>query len=528
MGFLTQAFRAAKGPNVKPSETPPESWLSDVGLSRSGAGVELTPAQTLQISAVFACCRNIAEDVAKLPLITYRRLSRGKERATNHPLYTLLHDLPNPEMTAMDIRSAMTGHLGTWGNAYAYIDYDGAGRVRELWPLRPDQMFPKRDENGALIYEYYVPGAGTKYVWTMDRVLHVRGLGSDGIMGYSPTALQMRSQGLAWATEEFGSRFFGNGAQPGYAIKHPGQLSDQANKHLKESVEERHTGLEKSHRVMILEEGMDIAKIGIPPEEAQFLETRRFQVTEIARWYRMPPHKIADLEKATFSNIEEQSLEYVTDTLLPWLIRWEQEIKRTLLLPRERGSLFVEHLVDGLLRGKTSERYQAYHLALTDGWLSRNEARERENLNPASGLDEYMVPLNMGPASASARSVEALRPVVEEVAGRLARRQAKDWQAAWAKNPQGFREWLSQAESEWVPVFCAQMLPVMRSYAAMTEQEQAETWAADRALIMARSWWIESFERFDYDKPGDLFVEWQATGAAQLAARMNQWMEAER
>jgi HK97 family phage portal protein len=523
MGFISNALskRAAKSDSFNPGQEPPTAWTEDWGWSTSGANVILTAAQSLQISAVFACVRNIAEDCASLPLIMYRRLpGGGKERAPEHRLYKTLHDLPNPEMTAMDMRTAMGGHLGTWGNAFSYLEPDGAGGIKEIWPLRPDYMFLYRNPATLeLYYEYYIPSVNVKYTWPMEKIFHVRGFG-DGILGYSPTRMQMRSQGLAWATEEFGAKFFGNGARPGIVLKHPGQLSDNALRHVKESWEERHTGLEKSHRVAILEEGMDLQTVGVPPDEAQFLETRKFQVSEIARWYRMPPHMIGDLEKATFSNIEQQSLEYVTRTLRPWLIRWEQEISRSLLLARERGTFFAEHLVDGMLRGDITSRYGAYAVAVQNGWMNRNEVRERENMNTAPGLDEFQTPLNMG--TVGARALSLLRPVVEDVTARVMRRQASDIRSAWAKIGPGeaWRTWLSGFEPEWNGKMHEMILPVMRSYAELMNRDEA--WASRLTLRIVRGWWQESDMRLtsDGEHPEDIFVEWQTVGSTVLAARM--------
>jgi len=396
MGWLESIFRESR---FHPSQDPPEWWIRWTG-AEVASGITVTPELSIQCIAVFACVRILSESVASLPLHLYRRRpDRGKERAADHWLYPILHDLPNPEMTSFELREILMGHLALWGNAFAEIEYDGAGRVRSLWPLRPDRMRVRR-QNGELYYHYTLPNGGPEVVLPRSRIWHLRGFGYDGVVGYSPIALARQAVGLALATEEFGARFFGNGARPGIVLEHPGVLSDEAHRRLRESWEERHQGLSRAHRVAILEEGMKVHEVGIPPEDAQFLETRRFQVTEIARLYRIPPHMLADLERATFSNIEHQSLEFVIHTLRPWLVRWEQAIYRDLIPPQERGSLFAEFLVDGLLRGDIESRYRAYAVGRQNGWLSANDIRELENMNPIpEGGDIYLVPLNMVPAA---------------------------------------------------------------------------------------------------------------------------------
>lgn len=364
----------------------------------TAAGVTVTPARGLQYAAVYAAVRVLSEGVAMLPLVLYERLQpRGKQRAPGHSLYPILHDAPNPEMTAFEFRETMMGHLVLWGNAYAEIEYDRAGRVMGLWPLRPDKMKVKRKDK-RLVYEYTLPnGRLAEPALQPDQVFHVRGLGSNGIVGYSPITLARQSIGLGLATEEFGSRFFGNGARPGVVLEHPGKLGDEAYGRLKTSWAGRHQGLKNAHRVAILEEGMGVKEVGIPPEDAQFLETRKFQVTEIARIYRIPPHMLADLERATFSNIEHLGIEFVTHSLGPWLKRWEQRIGLSLLTEAERQVYFAEHLVAALLRGDIKSRYEAYAVGRNWGWMSADDVRELENMNPLPNGEGgvYLQPLNM-------------------------------------------------------------------------------------------------------------------------------------
>lgn len=402
MGILTRLFQ----PETKAALS--EAQLIDLlrGGTVTASGVSVTPESSLRSTAVFACVRVIAETLASLPLITYQRLPRGKERAPDFYLYPLLHDAPNPEMTSFTFRETLTGHVALWGNGYAEMEIDGAGRVVGLWPLLPNQTRLERNKNGKLVYVTYVPGSGEKGL-PAERVMHVRGIGLNGLTGLSVIGLARQAVGLALATEEFGARFFGNGAQPGVVLKHPGKLDDATHDRLKTSWEEAHSGLSNSHRTAILEEGMGIEKIGIPNDDAQFLETRKFQVRDLARLFRIPPHLIGDLEQATFSNIEQQSLEFVIYSMLPWISRWEQEIARSVYLEQDRDRYFSKFLLTGLLRGDTAARYEAYTKAINTGWLTRNEARELEDMNADDpALDKYLMPLNMTTVGTSPSSLE--------------------------------------------------------------------------------------------------------------------------
>lgn len=409
MGILTNLFE-------KRALDMPVEWEKYLNPRGDVAGVNVTQQSALTYTAVYACVRILSETVASLPLHVNRRLSNGgKERAPDHYLYYLLHDSPNDEMTSMELRETLMAHLALWGNAYAEVEYNRAGRVHALWPLRPDRMRVTRTR-GELIYHYRVNAGDPETPIAANNVMHLRGLAHDGIMGYSPIALARLSVGLGQAAEEFGARFFGNDARPGGILKHPGALTEEGHMRLRKSWESRHGGLSNSHRTAILEEGMDYQQIGIPPEDAQYLETRRFQVQEIARIYRVPPHMLADLERATFSNIEHQSLDFVTHTLRPWLVRLEQRMNQQLLTPAEQQQYFIEFLVDGLLRGDIDSRYRAYATARQNGWLSANDIRKLENMNPVEGGDVYLVPLNMVPANqvgSLGGSVERAAPPAE-------------------------------------------------------------------------------------------------------------------
>lgn len=381
----------------------PSAWLLDWSRGRATtAGLSVSPQGALAIAAYYACLRTIAEDVGKLPLLVYRRLSpRGKERATEHPLYNLLHNAPNSDMTAMTFREVLTHHAVGWGNGYAEIVTDGRGEVSALYPIHPSRVALRRDDQGGVVYDVYgetVLGArdvGRVVRLPSENVLHIKGLGADGLSGYSVAQLAAESLGLSLAAQTFGAAFFGNGTALGGVLEHPGTLSDTAVAHLRESWQTRYGGPENANKPAILEEGMKWTRLGIPPDEAQFLETRQFQVREVARWFRMPPHKIQDLTEATFSNIEQQSIEYVTDTLMPWLVRWEQELRRK-LFARE-PDIFAEHLVLGLLRGDQAARAAYYKDLFNVGALSPNDIRELENENPIPGRagDRYYIQMNM-------------------------------------------------------------------------------------------------------------------------------------
>ena len=374
-------------------------------LGGSTAGKAVTEHSAMQMTAVYACVRILSEAIAGLPLHLYRyNGDGGKEKAVNHPLYLLLHDEPNPEMSSFVFRETLMTHLLLWGNAYAQIIRNGKGEIVALYPLMPNRMTVDRDEQGRLYYSYQMsnsdaptmPG-GTVILKPMD-VLHVPGLGFDGLVGYSPIAMAKNAIGLAIATEEYGAKFFANGATPGGLLEYPGVVKDPDR--VRESWNRGFAGSQNSGKVAILENGMKYTPISISPEQAQFLETRKFQINEIARIFRVPPHMVGDLEKSSFSNIEQQSLEFVKYTLDPWVVRWEQSIQRTLLTPEEKKQYFVKFNVEGLLRGDYQSRMNGYAIARQNGWRSANDIRELENLDriPAeAGGDLFLINGNMLP-----------------------------------------------------------------------------------------------------------------------------------
>lgn len=374
-------------------------------LGPTSSGRPVTERSAMQMTAVYSCVRILAEAIAGLPLHVYRyKENGGKEKAVDHSLYRLLHDEPNPEMTSFVFRETLMTHLLLWGNAFAQIVRNGLGEIIGLYLLQPNRMSVGRDlDTKQLYYEYQTswdePAGEYKTIrLTPPDVLHIPGLGFDGLVGYSPIAMAKNAIGLAQATEDYGASFFANGAAPGGVLEHPGTIKDPSR--VRDSWQQTFGGAKNGNKVAVLEEGMKYTPISVSPEQAQFLETRKFQINEIARIFRIPPHMIGDLEKSSFSNIEQQSLEFVKYTLDPWVIRWEQAITRALLSPREKQQLFVKFNVEGLLRGDYQSRMEGYAVARQNGWMSANDIRELENLDridEAEGGDLYLVNGNMLP-----------------------------------------------------------------------------------------------------------------------------------
>ncbi len=391
-------------------------------MGSSSAGKNVNERSAMQMTAVYACVRILSEAIAGLPLHMYQYQEDGsKVKALEHPLYHLLHDEPNPEMTSFVFRETLMTHLLLWGNAYAQIIRNGKGEVIALYPLMPNRMEVNRDKNGKLYYQYTMTSddaktmEGSTVILDPADVLHVPGLGFDGLVGYSPIAMAKNAIGLAIATEEYGSKFFANGAAPSGVLEHPGVIKDPTK--LRDSWNRAFGGSSNSNKVAVLEEGVKYTPISISPEQAQFLETRKFQINEIARIFRVPPHMVGDLEKSSFSNIEQQSLEFVKYTLQPWIIRWEQNLQKALLTEEEKKTFFFIFNVEGLLRGDYQSRMQGYATARQNGWMSANDIRELENLDkiPAeSGGDLYLVNGNMMPLEMAGAAYDTKQNMDEE------------------------------------------------------------------------------------------------------------------
>ncbi|MCC8015499.1 MAG: phage portal protein [Eubacterium sp.] len=388
---------------IKRARERPKNYYSSPSLQyifgRSASGKIVNERTAMQTVAVYACVRILSEAIASLPLHLYKYGDRGKEMDTTHPLYRILHDEPNSEMTSFIFRETLMHHLLIYGNAYAQILRDGANRVVGLYPLLPNKMEVDRDEKQRLIYKYNRDDEanpnekeyGTIY-FSQEEILHIPGLGFDGLVGYSPIAVAKNAIGISTACDEYSSEYFNNGAYPGGILSTPNVLKNP--EQVRASWNEAYGGTGNAHKIAVLEQGMTFQKISLSPEESQFLETRKFQLDEIARIFRIPPHMIGDLEKSSFNNIEQQSLEFVQYTLQPWIIRWEQNLQKALLLPTEKDKYFVKFNVDGLLRGDYASRTAGYASALQNGWMSVNDIRELENLNPLSdeqGGNTYMV-----------------------------------------------------------------------------------------------------------------------------------------
>ncbi len=438
----------------------PAKWLVEMfGGRASSSGVTVTTTTAMQHSAVYACVRIIAETIGSLPLPVYKRTDDGsKTKAFEHPLYRVLHDQPNPEQTAMEWREMLQGHLTLRHNAYAEIERDNGGRVTALWPLHPDRMRVTRTPAGDLVYGYRPPLKGAEQELTAERVLHLRGLSDDGVMGLSPIALNSETIGTGLAQEEFDGRFFTNNATPPAVVEYPGNLNDEKVKELRASLYDQSGGLSRAHRFMLLQGGLKWTNVGMTLRDAQFIEGRKLSVRAIARIFRVPPHKIGDMEQATFSNIEHQAIEFVTDTIRPWAVRWDQALTTRLLTERERkAGYFIELNLDGLMRGDFLSRVSAYVSLRNAGLTTANRVAALENWEPFGPAgDIVLVPLNLIPADqvgqkpaptttpavVDAPSDDPLkRHLLGEALGRIVHRETEAMRRAAAKFASKPDEW---------------------------------------------------------------------------------------
>ena len=402
MGFLK--WMGFSKPRDAPGENLPEvtDSVRDSGqvfsFGTANSGEKVDEQSAMQISTVYACVRLLAETVAALPLHLYRYTDggKGKESAFDHPLYRILYRQPNDEMSSFIWRETMMTHLLLWGNAYSQIIRDGRNNVLGLYTLLPENVEVDRDEQGQLYYIYHaytdeVPGEQNQDIYfRKDEILHIPGLGFNGLVGFSPIAMMKNSLGTTLAVEKYGASFFKNGAQPSGVLEHPGVLKDPQK--IRDNWTAVYGGANNAHRVAVLEEGMAYKAISLPPEDSQFLSTRQFGVEEICRIFRVPPHMVQSLEHATFSNIEHQSIDFVVHTLTPWLVRFEQAIIKDLLLEEEQDVLFPKFNVDGLLRGDYQSRMNGYATGISNGFLSPNDIHRLENMDliPAEeGGDDY-------------------------------------------------------------------------------------------------------------------------------------------
>lgn len=436
MGAICDLFERRATWTTGGNPQTPQYWLKKLfGAIETSTGIEIDEDRALTYSAVWAAVNIISGAIGFLPFIVYRRNGKAKDREPSHPVYKLLHDRPNPYMDALTLRETIQGHVLTWGNGYAEIERDNAAQPINIWPLLPNKTKPDVMDSGRLRYEITDKNGKINYL-PYENVLHIKGLSFDGIKGYSVIHYAAESLSCGLAAEKYGAKFFGNNASPGGVLEAPEMLSDKAYNRLKEDWENQHKGLDNAHRVSILEEGTKWHEIGIPPEDAQFLETRKFGVSDVARWFSIPPHMLAELERATFSNIENQGIMFVTYTLAKWLRRWEHDCNYKLFSAQEYAHYFTEFLVEGLLRGDTKSRYTSYQLAINSGWMSRNEAREKENMNPVDGLDEFLQPMNMSPVG-SPMGAGSMRELIEETWRRILKKEVNALRIAM-KRPERF------------------------------------------------------------------------------------------
>ncbi|QKE74761.1 phage portal protein [Arthrobacter citreus] len=383
MGFLTSLFEKRDLPL---SQATSGSWLYDLWTGgKTASGQSVNEFRAMQQATVYACQRIIGETIASLECRVYKKSSNGsKELAVKHPLWSVVHHKPNTEIPAFNFWETMVHHLLSYGNAYAEIVRDGNGKIVELWPLLPDQTTLERNPKTLMLcYRTIIPTTNEQVVLPFEKVLHIAGLGYDGRQGYSPIQLMRETLGLTLSLEEYGARYFGNGAKPGGVIEHPGNLSEPAQNNLRSSWNEMHEGLSNSHRIAILEEGMKYHQLGLAPEDSQFLESRSFQKREIAQIYRVPPHMIGDLEKASFASMEQQSLEFVQNCIRPWLERIEQAIRFKCIADIEMDKIIVEFNVNSILRGDSKTRNEVLQIKRQNGVITANEWREAEGDNPS-------------------------------------------------------------------------------------------------------------------------------------------------
>ncbi len=514
-GFIRQAFE--KRARVVSGLTLEEAFRH--GAQQSITGRYVSAETSLQVATVYRCVRVLSDNIAQLPLKVYRRDSAGqRQEARDHPLWRLFHKRPNRLMTPFVWKQTLFSSLFLRGNGYGEIEYGGDGWPAAIWPLQADGM-NARLERRKPVYQYSASiedAASSNGLLPGYRVHHVRSLSNDGFLGRSVVRQAMHTLELALVAEEFGARFFGQGATPGVALMHPDALSTEALERIRKSWDERHGGVGKSHKTAVLEEGMTVEKIGIPPEEAQFLETRRFQSLEICRWFGVPPHMVYDLERATFSNIEHQSIAFVQDSLMPWIVNHEEQIQMD-LVEREgyESDVWVEYQVDSRLRGDTLSRYRVYQIGVMYGLLSRNEVRAKEN-NPAyDGGDEMLMPANLRPMKQVLAEQEE-EPVAgdgetRQVRNRPSEQRQDDVQELrdlWAQAAELLQERLEGVVAfetaamlealegksltefvRWLSGFCGEQLPQAFAEALALPVEELAAWTASMVVASLGEEW---------------------------------------
>lgn len=503
------------------------SWL---GGRKSSSGMTVTAQSALSLSAYYAAIRNISEDVAKLPVKAIRRIGNTRQHVEAHPAGRILSRRPNADMTPMTLKEVVTAYALGWGNGYGEIVRDGRGVPMEIHPIHPARVNIVREQDGAIFYEIWqtfsfcgldaIP-TGIKARIPAADMLHIKGLGADGICGYSVASYAAESIGTGLAAQRFGAAFFGNNTTIGGFLKHPQTLSKEAQERLLESWEKRHKGSNKAHRMAILEEGMEYIQTSVNPRDAQFIELREFQVEEIARWFRIPPHKIQDLRRATFTNIESQGIEYVNDTLMPWIIRWEEEVKRK-LIPED--DISIKFQVQAMMRGDAKARADFYRSQMNIGALSINEIREFEDMDPIGEEgDHHFMQINMAtledivsgealkakppmgdnpgnmmdepPAKPDEEKIMgALRPIAERTAKRINDKERKAAARAFAKHGAGeaWRAWIAQFMAEQTKYARDAFEPLVFSAASIVgaSSEVAAEWRV-RAIVAIQEYYAQ-------------------------------------
>ena len=527
---ITSIFDKRSGSGL----TNPEPWLLNaMGYVPTSAGVAVTEQSSIRLTTVYACVRLLSWTLASLPLNVYENMERGKRKVPAHSAYRLLHDRPNPEQTSFGFRSLGMAHLCLYGNFYAEKEYGPGGKLLALWPLAPWRVQVRRTQNMEKVYEIAMPDGSSK-VLAAYQVLHIKSLAIDSDKGLSPIDAARQAIGLGLAAEQFGASFFGSGANVSGVAQHPGKLSEAGSKNLRNSLNEKYAGLGNAHRIMLLEEGMTYQRIGIPPEEAQFLETQKFTVSQIARIYNVPMHMLQEHEKSTSwgSGIEEMVLGFIKFTMQPWFVNWEQEINHEIFDARERGQYYAEFVVEGLLRGDSKARAEFYSKLFQVGGFSVNDILEKENMNPIGPEgDERFVPVNMMPlkhallqpadpqghdppeqsraisagsrekrsGQARQRIANSYKRVIEDAGRRIIRReqadvmrQAKSMMGS-RSNSQAFREWLTEFYKKHPAFVIRQMLPVAMSLAEAIMAEVAAEVDAAAGMTREMEQFVEEY-----------------------------------
>lgn len=472
MGIIAQLFERRYVSGL----ANPEKWLVEIlGGQKTTSGVQVTEEKALCLPAVWSAVNRISSTTASLPLHVYRRRENGKEKAPQHPAYTLLHDAPNPYMTAMQFRRTLTAHVLLWGNGYAYIERDPTGNLVALWPLSPASTWPawvKVDGQKRLVYNTVIDGE-TKPLMDYE-VLHVAGLGFDGLRGYSVIAMEREAVGLGLAMQEMTGRVVANNAVPPIVLIHPGDLSPEGQKKLAKAWKENYGG-ENAGKVGVLSEGIKIEQLGMPLKDAEFLAQRNYTVLDIARIFNIPATMLEGADKApTYASAEQFNLWFVQHTIRPWLVAWEQAISLRLFTGLERRRYFAEHSIEGLLRGDSKSRAEYYTKMFQIGVFSINDIRELENQNSIGPEgDKHFVPLNMvSLGQAGEPPARSLEPVLADARARILRRAKADIMREAEKraktgNLDGFLAWLEEfyidhiefAERNLTPVYEAQEKP---------------------------------------------------------------------